>query len=160
MEEWREVEKLGERYLVSNKGRIAKIMITSINTSGYPSLHVTTNGVRKYTSIHRAVAEAFIPNPDNLPEVNHINGDKTDNRVENLEWCTRKYNQNHADKTGLRDPHINRNPNSKKVIRSDGEEYSSINEAALKNNIPSTTLHRHLINNGRYSNGIIELKLI
>lgn len=53
--------------------------------------------------IHRIVAECFIPNPDSLPEVNHKNGDKTDNRVENLEWCTRSYNNRHAFQTGLRD---------------------------------------------------------
>ena len=56
---------------------------------------------KKYIRIHRAVAETFIPNPDNLPEVNHITGDKTKNEVWNLEWCTRKDYQIHAVKTGL-----------------------------------------------------------
>lgn len=57
-------------------------------------------GNRKGYKVHRLVAQTFIPNPDNLKEVNHKNGDKTDNRVENLEWCTRKYNLDHARKNG------------------------------------------------------------
>jgi hypothetical protein len=59
------------------------------------------NKIRKTTGVHRLIAKSFIPNPNNKPEVNHINGNPSDNRIENLEWCTRKENSNHAWKNGL-----------------------------------------------------------
>ena len=57
---------------------------------------LTRNGVKSFVTIHRLVAIAFIPNPDNLPEVNHRDEDKTNNRVENLEWCSREYNASYG----------------------------------------------------------------
>lgn len=84
-------------YSISTDGVVVnekkkRILKPVLHNNGYYYIHVTIDGKRKNLSVHRLVAEAFIPNPDNLPCVNHINEDKTDNRVENLEWCTHKYN--------------------------------------------------------------------
>lgn len=71
------------------------------NWDGYLRIQLWNHGDCRYVSIHRLVAEAFIPNPDNKPFINHKNGIKSDNRVENLEWCSQKENINHAFETGL-----------------------------------------------------------
>ena len=70
-------------------------------TNNYLSVGLIKNRKQKSLLVHRLVAEAFIPNPENKPYVNHINGRKDDDRVENLEWCTASENATHAIKTGL-----------------------------------------------------------
>ena len=101
MEEiWKIVTDL-PRYEISNFGRIRnrytlRVLKTNISKLGYEQLTITYNKVKHFRSIHRIVAEAFIPNPDNKPEVNHIDEDKTNNSVTNLEWVTRKENINHG----------------------------------------------------------------
>jgi hypothetical protein len=67
----------------------------------YARVPLSKNSIVKKYSVHRLVAEAYIPNPNNYAEVNHINGKPFDNRVENLEWCDNSYNHKHAWKTGL-----------------------------------------------------------
>jgi hypothetical protein len=72
------------------------------NHWGYKSIKICSNACYREHCIHKLVAETFIPNKMNKPQVNHINGVKTDNRVENLEWCTVKENIQHAYNTGLK----------------------------------------------------------
>lgn len=133
MEEiWKDIEEF-PRYEVSNYGRVRNketgcIRKLSKADNGY--LHVdlykkddATNGYTRL--IHRLVADAFLGKHDNL-QVNHINGDKTDNRVENLEWCTQSDNLKHSYNTGLRKP-----PGEKPVrIIETGEIFKSITECA------------------------------
>jgi hypothetical protein len=70
--------------------------------NGYYKVNINVNGKEKLVSLHRLVAEAFVPNPENKPEVNHINGDKALNAAYNLEWNTSKENITHAYRTGLK----------------------------------------------------------
>ena len=92
-EEWRPFPGYENDYLISNKGNVFSIRANrclkqKLTSRGYLRVSPCVNGRRTEVSIHRAVALAFIPNPENKPTVNHINEVKTDNRVENLEWAT------------------------------------------------------------------------
>jgi hypothetical protein len=84
------------------RGRILRNCKRSSSPASYLVVMLCVNQVKKTVSVHRVIAEAFIPNPENKPQVNHINGIKNDNRVENLEWVTGTENQIHAVKTGLK----------------------------------------------------------
>lgn len=92
-----EVSSLGRvKSLNYNKTGKEKIMKQVKNRNGYLQVGLCKNGKMILKSVHRLVAVAFIPNPNNYPQVNHINENKEDNRVDNLEWCTRKYNTNYG----------------------------------------------------------------
>ncbi len=97
----------GEQYEVSNTGRSKEphykknILTPQKDNKGYLRVRMSLHDRKVSAKIHRLVAIAFIPNPENKPQVNHINCNKEDNRVENLEWVTNGENQIHAYKNGL-----------------------------------------------------------
>jgi len=112
IEEWRNIKGYDGLYKVSNKGRVKsvarpckgfgykfavdRILKPKCNRGGYLEIMLSMNGKHKTVAIHRLVASAFIPNPNELPYVNHKDECKTNNNVENLEWCTPKYNANYG----------------------------------------------------------------
>jgi hypothetical protein len=113
MTEWREVVGLEGRYDISNDGRVRswyrgakhleepRPLSQKIDKYGYPAVTMRVHGVNKYSTVHRLVAIAFIKNPLNLPQVNHKDGNKLNNSVDNLEWCTSGDNMRHAHRNGL-----------------------------------------------------------
>ena len=90
-------------YEVSDQGRVKSIgygkertLKPGRNTQGYLQVKLCKNGEKKMYLVHRLVVQTFIPNPDNLPQVNHKDENKENNSVQNLEWCDRKYNVNYG----------------------------------------------------------------
>ena len=122
-EQWRNIKGFEGSYQISNLGRIRSLdrvcgqmprgydrhitgnfMTPTDNGRGYLIVHLKKNGSRKSRYIHRLVAEAFIENPKGFPVVNHIDFNKKNNTVENLEWCTQKMNVQHSS-VNMRKPH-------------------------------------------------------
>ena len=101
---WKDIEGYEELYQVSNLGRAKRVTTGRVlkqfpNKQGYLLVSLCKTGKQKSFAVHRLVAQAFILKPENKPEVNHIDENKTNNMVSNLEWCTRVENNNHGTRT-------------------------------------------------------------
>ena len=104
MEQWVRIEDTN--YKLSNYGKIinektGNLLKAQLNQKGYQVIRVTINREKRTFRIHRLVAKYFVPNPDKKVQVNHIDGNKLNNRYDNLEWCSNVENVHHAIKTGL-----------------------------------------------------------
>lgn len=144
---WKSID---DRYSVSNLGRVKsnyankeRILKPYKNRRGYLMVDLRYQNTRKTMQVHRLVAIAFIPNPDNLPEVNHKDEDKTNNRVENLEWCTTEYNCNYGTRN------VRKGINCRKSICSVDEDgnvvhYMSRAEASNVTGINDTSISKAL----------------
>ena len=100
-ETWKKIKEYGGKYSVSNLGRIRnnstnKELKTCINDYGYNVVQLCKQGQPQTHLVHRLVAKAFIPNNKELPQINHKDEVKTNNNVNNLEWCTAKYNKRYS----------------------------------------------------------------
>lgn len=147
---WKDIPDYEGLYQVSNLGRIKSLKFNHTNyekilknstNQNYPTIILNHNYKPKTFLIHRLVAETFIPNLKKLPCVNHINGIKTDNRVENLEWCTYSENMKHCVETKLY------KPTNKKVCQYNLNNvliktWDSIKQAAISVNGNSTGIVR------------------
>lgn len=160
MEIWKDIPNFEGLYQASNLGRIKsvkryyiqfngygfykhsykeRILSQQKNKNGYMIINLSKN-CKKYTKlVHRLVAQAFLENKMNYEEINHINGNKQDNRVDNLEWCNRLYNQREAEKLNLVKSPIRirgyGNPLNKSIVMIDNDnkilkEFYSITQAS------------------------------
>lgn len=119
MEQWRPIAGYEGLYEVSDMGNVKSLrrevrmpkggiriveekLLVMLYLRGYQRCHLAKDGRVKNAQVHRLVAEAFIPNPENKPQVNHKNGIKTDNRASELEWATHRENEDHATVNGLK----------------------------------------------------------
>ena len=139
MELWKDIVGYEGLYQVSNFGRIRSLdriikrpkmgdffkksqIIKNKIYKGYFSVQLSKQGITKNHKVHRLVAQAFIPNPNNYKEVNHKDENKENNCADNLEWCTHKYNMEYGTWVNRREKKINRSYCSKKILQYDLEK--------------------------------------
>ena len=147
------MEKVFKKYkdfYISNYGDVigkrGNVLKNIKKKDGYLAVNIYIDGVRKQMKIHRLVALSHILNPENKPQVNHTNGIKTDNRVENLEWCSPSENSIHAYKNGL----IN-SGETHSMSKLNRSEVEKLKKRKLKRNLFSERISRIIWNKSNSS---------
>ena len=152
-EHWKDIQGYEGLYSVSDTGlvktHIYNKILKPVIQLGYESVVLYRNKKSKAFKVHRLVAMAFLDNPNNYEQVNHIDGNKRNNNVSNLEWCTAKQNTHHAINNGLffSSSHISKHQPI--IIKKDKdgnvvEIYKTVTEAATKNHVSRMTIYRRL----------------
>lgn len=177
MEIWRPAKGYEGSYEVSNLGRVRNskhyIMKPHLSDDGYLWIYLASKTSPNNTSIHRLVAKTFIPNPEGKPQVNHLDGNKTNNRVEKLEWVTGSENVRHAhshnliaDKSpeGIRNIVLAARKSLKQycnipiICENTGQEFESMHHAALYYGVDDTTIQNIVRNVTKRSRKLPGLK--
>jgi plasmid maintenance system antidote protein VapI len=160
-EEWRDAIDYEGFYQVSSLGRVkrgnslnkhysGKILKGGLDSSGYRYICAYVRKRRKNLWVHRLVAQAFILNPENKPQVNHIDGNKLNNRAGNLEWCTNEENIKHANRLGLQD---HKHLCKAIVCKETGEKFDSVTQAATYLGVSKTCISRVLKGKSKTAGG-------
>lgn len=124
---WKDIEGYEGLYQVSNLGRVRSLykrykdveFLKFDNCYGYKTVGLYKDGKKNIFRVHRLVSLAFIPKEHGKPQVNHINGDKSDNRAVNLEWCTGSENMKHAYKIGLQKINTEEANKAKRILNTE-----------------------------------------
>lgn len=161
---WKPLKNYEGLYEISNTGKIKslyknRILKDSLTKYGYYQVQLFKNKQYKQYLVHRLVAENFIENPENKPQINHINALKTDNRVTNLEWVTSAENMNHAKKLGLLKGNEKSKYNACKKVKDTitGIVYPSLKQASLDLNIKYSILRSMLSKKQKNTTSLIYL---
>ena len=177
---WKDIPEFQGYFQASNTGKIRTVarnvwngkgyyklksheMTYRLSEKGYVVIDVCFNNKKLYRQVHRLVAEAFIPNPENKPQINHKDGNKQNNNVENLEWCTNAENQIHAYKLGL-NKHSDKSGRPKKSVGlylDDGSLYKKFNSIAETSRYLqcSADVIKHRCNSDSKKNKRIHIKI-